>query len=467
MGPRRPDGPLGRTHVVCTRFESNTASERAFPWWGYSGISVFGVGVWLLAADVPVWNTVWYLPAWYGYLLVLDGLILRSQGRSFLSDRRSETVALLFWSVPFWFLYEAYNLVIENWYYVFGLRSDTWGFAFSAAAFATVLPACFLHAEWLKSMRRFRTIQCRGLRVTWKTEATTWVVGAACAILPLIWPRYAFWLVWGATLGIPEAVNYRLGAPSLLRDLENGRPGRLLRLLYGGAWAGVVWEGFNYWSRCKWIYTVPGLEGWKLFEMPLPGFLGFPVLAVNGFACYALLCHALRGGRGWEGGGGFGRPVRFRCWVAAVLAVLFSVSTYGMVQEKTQKSRRPLMSELAGLDAQDRERLRAAGISTPERLYRASESHEIPYLSGVAGVDSLRLKNAILHAELAIHKGMGCQAATLLRNTGVDGVAGLASANAETLYGRIKELKSEVRKPSLAEVRVWVRAADPHGKPRR
>ena len=450
--------------MACTRSESNTTTTAAFPWWGYSGIAVSGVGVWLLATDVPVWNTVWYLPAWYGYLLVLDGLILRSQGRSFLSDRRRETVALLFWSVPFWFVYEAYNLVIENWYYVFGLRSDNWGFAFSAAAFATVLPACFMHAEWLKSMRRFRAIQYRGLRVTWKTEATLWVVGAACAILPLIWPRYAYWMVWGATLGIPEAVNYRLGAPSLLRDLESGRPARLLRLLSGGAWAGVVWEGFNYWARCKWIYTVPGLEGWKLFEMPLPGFLGFPVLAVNGFVCYTLLCHALRGGRSWEGGSGFRPVIRYRCWVAVALAVLFSVSTFRTVQEKTLKSRRPLLSELAGLDAQDRQRLRATGITTPEQLHRAAESHEIQYLEGV---DSLRLKDAILHSELAIHKGMGCEAAALLRNTGIDGVASLAGADAEALYGLINELKSNVRKPSRAEVRVWVRAADSDGRPRR
>lgn len=439
----------------------------AFPWWGYSGISVFGVGVWFLAADVPVWNTVWYVPAWYGYLLALDGFILRSQGRSFLRDRRGETVALLFWSVPFWFVYEAYNLVIENWYYVFGLRSDTWAFAFTAAAFATVLPACFLHAEWLKSTRRFHAIQWRGLRVTPMTEAILWVAGAACAILPLIWPRYTFWMVWGATLGIPEAVNYRLGAPSLLRDLESGRPARLLRLLCGGAWAGVVWEGFNYWARCKWIYTVPGLEGWKLFEMPLPGFLGFPVLAVNGFACYALLCRLLRGGRSWEGGGGFRQPAGCRSWVAGALAVLFSVSTFHSVQVKTLKSRRPLMSELPGLDAQDRERLRAAGISTPERLFRAAESPDVQYLAGIAGVDSLRLKNAVVHATLAIHKGMGCEAASLLRNAGIDGIAGLAGADANALYGRIDELKSDVGKPSLAEVRVWVRSADADGRPRR
>ena len=453
--------------MALTRSESNTASWRALPWWVYVGIGVFGAGVWWLAADVPIWNTIWYVPAWYGYLLVLDGVMLHTQGHSFLRDRRRETVALLFWSVPFWYVYEAYNLVIENWYYVFGLRSDTWGFVFSAAAFATVLPACFAHAAWLKAQGLFNTIRWRGLRSTGKIEAILWCVGASCAILPLIWPPYAFWMVWGATLGIPEAVNYRLGAPSLLRDLERGRPARLLRLLCGGAWAGVIWEGFNYWARCKWIYTVPGLEAWKLFEMPLPGFLGFPVLAVSGFACYGLLCHTLREGRTWEGGSASRPARRYRYWIAVALAILFSVWTFRMVQKKTLKSRRPLMTELAGLEAQDRQRLRAVGICTPERLYRSARTLEVPTLAEAAGVDAMRLERAFSHAELAIHKGMGCGAATLLQKAGIDRVAGLAGADAEALYGRIIELKFDARKPSPAEVRVWIRAADSEGDPRR
>ncbi len=82
--------------MALTRSESDSASRRAFSWWGYVGIGVFEAGVWLVAADVPIWNPVWYVPAWYGYLLVLDGMILHSQGHSFLRGRRRETVALPF-----------------------------------------------------------------------------------------------------------------------------------------------------------------------------------------------------------------------------------------------------------------------------------------------------------------------------------------------------------------------------------
>ena len=43
-----------------------------FPLWGVAGFALFGLGLWALAADLEAWNAIWYLPAWYGYLLVLD-----------------------------------------------------------------------------------------------------------------------------------------------------------------------------------------------------------------------------------------------------------------------------------------------------------------------------------------------------------------------------------------------------------
>src|SRR5881409_3341029 len=107
---------------------SNAASidrDRWFPWVvGSVGSLILAAGFLALVNDVERWNAIWYVPAWYGYLLVLDACIFRLQGHSFLSHRRRELAAMLFWSVPFWFVFEAYNLVLKNWYYVFVLRTD-------------------------------------------------------------------------------------------------------------------------------------------------------------------------------------------------------------------------------------------------------------------------------------------------------------------------------------------------------
>lgn len=79
-----------------------------------------------------------------------------------------------------------------------------------------------------------------------------------------------------------DPINQRLGAESLTRD-------RTINLLLSGLLCGVLWEFWNYWARAKWIYTVPIMQQWKIFEMPLPGYLGFPPFAIECFTMYVFV----------------------------------------------------------------------------------------------------------------------------------------------------------------------------------
>src|SRR6185295_7005280 len=106
-----------------------------------------------------------------------------------------------------------------------------------------------------------------------------------------------------------------------------GRPGRLLRLLFGGLWAGAVWETLNYWARTKWIYTVPGFEDWKVFEMPLAGFGGFPPLALSAFAFFALVR----------------RLTGLRRIVTAAIAVVFTLGASFAILDRNVQSVRPVL----------------------------------------------------------------------------------------------------------------------------
>jgi hypothetical protein len=65
-----------------------------------------------------------------------------------------------------------------------------------------------------------------------------------------------------------------------------GRHDRLVNLSLAGLICGFVWESWNYWARSKWIYTVPILPDLKIFEMPVPGYLGFPAFAFECFTMY-------------------------------------------------------------------------------------------------------------------------------------------------------------------------------------
>lgn len=433
------------------RFE--TRGRAKFPVWGAAGIVLFGLGLWALLADLEAWNTVWYLPAWYGYLLVLDAVIHLRRGRSWVSARRRELAAMMLWSLPFWFLFEAFNLRLANWYYVFGLRTLWGSFLMSTLAFATVLPACFFHAEVLDTFGVFREKRWRPFGVTPRLLALCIAAGVACAVLPLLFPRWTFWMVWGAPFAIFEVVNYRSGAPSLLRDLEEGRPGRLLRLLAGGLAAGAAWELLNFWARTKWIYTVPGFEQWKVLEMPFAGFGGFPPLALSGFAYFSFVS-GLRGRRRLAVAG-----------IAAAFTVVAAVATL----ERNVQSVRPVLSELSGLDDAAVERLRASGIPTPERLDRAVRREGLTAVASRTGVPSSVLTNAAREAAIALHKGMGVPAARLLEQAGIRTVADLVAAHPPALSLRLQRLARAQgeRPPRLEHVRVWVRAARPDGRPRR
>lgn len=446
-------------------------SRTRFRWWGGLGAAVLGLGLWALAGDIERWNAVWYVPAWYGYLLMLDAAISRLQGHSFVSHRRRELFAMMFWSVPFWFVFEAYNLRLKNWYYVFALRSTGRAAVVTALAFATVLPACFFHAELVRALGWFDRVRCRRLRVNRGVMHFLLVCGILSIAAPLLLPRYAFWLVWGATLWIPTVVNYRAGALSLLADLESGRCRRILCLLAGGLLAGLVWETFNYWARCKWIYTIPGFEAWKLLEMPLLGFGGFPILALGAFGFYSMVCHFLRGGRSWEVSGRqiVRAAARGRYAAAVFVALLASVLVHLATLQATARSRRPLLEELEGLSPQSIARLRSAGIPTPERLYRAIRAEGVASVAVRTSTETERLERAYRHAALALHKGMGPQAAELLQAAGLSSVADLASADPRDLFDRLSRIARRQGRPPprVAEVAVWVRAARISGTPRR
>ena len=64
---------------------------------------------------------------------------------------------------------------------------------------------------------------------------------------------------------------------------------------------GLLWEGLNYGAARGWVYTVPFFEHPKLFEMPMPGYLGYLPFLLEAVAALALLERlrpSLRGLRG-------------------------------------------------------------------------------------------------------------------------------------------------------------------------
>jgi hypothetical protein len=257
------------------------------------------------------WNT----PiAWTGFILFADGIVWRVRGSSWIRSSPREFAFLAVVSIPLWLVFEFYNLHIHNWFYV-GLPENArlrwFGYAWS---FATIWPAIFEGAEligvWRNEPRFIRT-NIGSRRCLGPARIVSVIAGAAMLIWPLVWPSpYLAAPVWLGFILVLDPINSRLGGESLAADLLEGRDARVKNLVLSGFLCGILWEFWNYWARAKWHYTVPIMEKLKVFEMPVPGYLGFPAFALECFTMYVfarMVCAATVSG--FKQAIGPGRPI--------------------------------------------------------------------------------------------------------------------------------------------------------------
>jgi hypothetical protein len=264
--------------------------------WAIAGFVVICVSEAATLAQIEPFYS-WNTPiAWTGFILFADSLVYRRRQRSWLRSSPAEFVFLAAASIPLWLVFEFYNLYIDNWYYV-GLPDNRllrlFGYAWS---FATIWPAIFEAADLIDSWRdspRVPTVATQVFRARefdGRLSLLSFVVGMAALTWPLLWPsRYLAAPVWLGFIFLLEPLNHRLGGATLYADAIRGHYARLINLSLSGALCGILWEFWNYWSRAKWHYTVPILEELKIFEMPLPGYLGFPAFALECFTMYVFL----------------------------------------------------------------------------------------------------------------------------------------------------------------------------------
>lgn len=253
------------------------------------GLLLILVGEGLSLVHVLPWSRYVFPLFWYGYILVLDALNLRLQNRSLIFERGREFCLMLPVSALYWFIFEWYNLVIQNWLYINPPPEKWLEVSMEIVSFATVIPALYETKELLEGLWG-RGARPRGrplLPADWHAACLT--LGLALSILPLVFPRLFFWSVWLGLFFLLDTINDRLGRPSILRDWQRGDLRRTKILLGAGYICGFFWEFWNYWAYTKWIYTVPIPEMPHIFEMPALGFLGFGPFGLETFAFWTLV----------------------------------------------------------------------------------------------------------------------------------------------------------------------------------
>ncbi|MBI5136253.1 MAG: DUF4332 domain-containing protein [Nitrospirae bacterium] len=386
----------------------------------------------------------WFYPiVWWAYIVLVDGFARRRGGQGVLAGGWRGVAGPACMSVVFWLIHEAVNLRIANWYYV-GVpesRPERWlGITLS---FATVIPLLLATHQALLLTRLLGPCKVRRRGVPEWVRRAMQGAGVACLVLPLAFPRHAFWLLWGFVYLTLEPLNHRAGRPSLLADLEVGSVRRLLAALIAGLACGLLWEGWNFWAGGKWIYTVPGLPDWRWFEMPPLGFLGFPLLALAALAFHA----AVTGW--WRRGGRAGRLA------LAAGGVVFSVAVLGAMEHVTIDAVRPVLADVTPLAADARRSLPAAGVRSVDALARVADA-DLNALATRLNQPRASVGAARDWARLATHRGMGAANADRLWAVGIRDVAALAALSPEGLAWRLGSGAPEPRK-----LAVWINGARP------
>ncbi len=245
----------------------------------------------MFARVEPFWS--WHTPvAWTGYILFVDAWVLKRRGQSWLRDARAEFAFLALVSVPLWLVFEWYNkYFIHNWHYVNlpeSLPLRYFGYAWS---FATIWPAIFETSDLVASFRgspkeegqRPEATVADGRAAFGFRPLSLVLVGLALLLWPIVTPSaYLAAPVWLGFIFLLDPINRHFGGEGLTWN-------RAINLAAAGLICGIAWEFWNYWAHTKWIYDVPILPQLKLFEMPLPGYGGFPAFALECFTMYVAM----------------------------------------------------------------------------------------------------------------------------------------------------------------------------------
>jgi hypothetical protein len=261
------------------RFAMAQPRRAWFPWWGGFGLLLMAAS-WFLAwrGDLidPQWRRHVFTPLWLGAILAMNALVWRETGRSLLTHRRGWFLALFAASAVFWWLFEHLNRFVGNWRYEGLVASGDWDYVLQATLpFATVLPAVASAWHWLQLAPR---LDARGLPPIDAPVALAWAalgLGAGALMGVALWPDALFSVLWLAPLALLGGLQRLLTGESFFAPLARGDWRPLLQPALAALACGLLWELWNWGSLAKWHYSLPYVQRFLVFEMPLLGYAGY------------------------------------------------------------------------------------------------------------------------------------------------------------------------------------------------
>ena len=269
-------------------------TRHPFPAWGWLALA-FLVLSWVLAwSRIPAFAPLQpftFSPLWFSYIAVIHALIQWRTGQCPLLRQPGFIARLFLASAAFWWFFEYLNRFVQNWVYqnVEGLSPWQY-FLYATLPFSTVLPAVHGTHEWLKTFPRLAIGREHGLPFHcpyprgWAAAALV-LCGAGLAFIG-VWPDVLFPLLWLSPLVILVSLQSLQGKPHQFSTLKSGGGREILLWALAALVCGLFWEMWNWHSLARWVYRIPFVHRFPLFEMPLLGYAGYLTF---GLECAAVI----------------------------------------------------------------------------------------------------------------------------------------------------------------------------------
>ena len=262
----------------------SSPGTRRFPLWGWGGV-VFGAAVWALA-----WTRLEFFrplqpftfsPLWWSYIVVVNAVTYRRTGRSMLTHQPRYVLGLFVFSAAFWWYFEYLNRFVQNWYYVgVGTLTPLQYFVFATLPFATVLPAVAGTYELMRTYPVFSGgldsfWRCR-IRCPRTVAAAALAISSAALAGIALWPDILFPVLWVSPVAMMVSLQVLSGSRTVFAPVvERGDWRDIWLYALAALVCGFFWEMWNFHSLAKWIYAVPFVNRFRVFEMPVLGFAGY------------------------------------------------------------------------------------------------------------------------------------------------------------------------------------------------
>jgi hypothetical protein len=254
----------------------------AFPWWGRLGVFT-GIAVWILAWTRFSWfirlQPHTFAPLWLSYILVINAFCQKRTGRCMMTGSPWFFLLLFPMSAAFWWFFEYLNRFVQNWHYT-GIHFDSWEYFWHATlSFSTVLPAVLGTRDmmntfsWIRpafdNLSPFRCPHAKALAVSALVISAISLAGIG------VWPNCLFPLLWISPLIIIISLQTLMGEKHILSEMAAGHWSPVISSAAAALFCGFFWEMWNYYSLARWEYSIPFVNRFKLFEMPILGYAGY------------------------------------------------------------------------------------------------------------------------------------------------------------------------------------------------